>query len=58
MERVLSDHGDAVMRMLDVQYRMHEHIMTWPSQQLYHGRLQAHPSVAQHLLKLVFVFTE
>jgi ATP-dependent RNA/DNA helicase IGHMBP2 len=32
-------------RMLTVQYRMHEHIMGFSSQNFYGGQLQAHPSV-------------
>ncbi|KAL8606242.1 hypothetical protein ACOMHN_012874 [Nucella lapillus] len=51
MARVMEAHGDGVVRMLTTQYRMHRDIMLWSSQQLYHGRLQAHPSVAAHLLR-------
>lgn len=51
MERVIQMYGDKVVRMLTTQYRMHKDIMLWPSQQLYKGRLQAHDSVASHLLK-------
>ena len=51
MERLLKQYGDTVVRMLTVQYRMHQDIMIWPSQQLYDGRLTAHDSVAQHLLR-------
>lgn len=36
--------------MLTVQYRMHETIMKWASDELYHGRLTAHDSVRKHLL--------
>lgn len=32
-------------RMLTMQYRMHEHIMAFSSQQFYNGQLQAHQSV-------------
>ena len=32
-------------RMLTVQYRMHEHIMTFSSEQFYDGQLEAHQSV-------------
>jgi ATP-dependent RNA/DNA helicase IGHMBP2 len=32
-------------RMLTVQYRMHEHIMTFSSEQFYGGQLEAHQSV-------------
>ena len=51
MERVMEAHGDSVVRMLTTQYRMHHDIMLWSSQQLYHNKLQAHPSVATHLLR-------
>ena len=51
MERVMKAHGDSVVRMLTTQYRMHQDIMLWSSQQLYQSRLQAHPSVATHLLR-------
>lgn len=51
MERVVRLHGQAAVRMLATQYRMHELIMRWPSQRLYGGRLRAHHSVAQHLLR-------
>ncbi len=49
-DRLASRHADAITRMLTVQYRMHERIMEWPSRELYEGRLEAHPSVARHLL--------
>ncbi|XP_033917503.1 DNA-binding protein SMUBP-2 isoform X2 [Melopsittacus undulatus] len=51
MERLLDSYGQKVVRMLTVQYRMHEAIMHWASSELYDGRLTAHPTVAQHLLK-------
>ncbi|NXU76615.1 SMBP2 protein, partial [Oreotrochilus melanogaster] len=51
MERLLQRYGEQVVRMLRVQYRMHQDIMHWASTELYGGRLTAHPSVAQHLLK-------
>ncbi|XP_033095594.1 DNA-binding protein SMUBP-2-like [Anneissia japonica] len=51
MERVLDLHGDSVMRMLSVQYRMNDDIMRWPSEQLYDGKLLSHESVSDHLLK-------
>ncbi|MFO0963973.1 MAG: AAA domain-containing protein [Gemmataceae bacterium] len=50
MERLVARHGAAVTRRLDVQYRMHRSIMAFPSAQLYEGTLQAHSSVAGHLL--------
>ncbi|NXM48833.1 SMBP2 protein, partial [Gymnorhina tibicen] len=51
MERLAGHYGERAVRMLTVQYRMHRHIMEWASLELYGGRLSAHPSVAQHLLR-------
>ncbi|XP_034377122.1 DNA-binding protein SMUBP-2 [Arvicanthis niloticus] len=51
MERLAEKHGAAVVRMLTVQYRMHQAITCWASEAMYHGQLTAHPSVAGHLLK-------
>ncbi|XP_035827063.1 DNA-binding protein SMUBP-2 isoform X2 [Aplysia californica] len=54
MERLLKmlseEKGRDVVRMLTTQYRMHQDIMSWASEQLYQGKLTAHPSVATHLL--------
>lgn len=50
MERLAQLHGDRVTRRLTVQYRMHESIMTFPSQELYGGELEAAPPVRQHRL--------
>lgn len=51
MERVLSrEDGPSCVRMLTTQYRMHRDVMQWASDQLYQGKLIAHPSVADHLL--------
>ncbi|XP_048581003.1 DNA-binding protein SMUBP-2 isoform X2 [Nematostella vectensis] len=50
MERVVHQLGEKVVHMLTTQYRMHEAIMKWSSDQLYNGRLDAHVSVATHLL--------
>lgn len=36
--------------LLEVQHRMHEALMRFPSERLYGGRLRAHPSVAAHRL--------
>ncbi|NXD28159.1 SMBP2 protein, partial [Spelaeornis formosus] len=51
MERLAGRYGEQALRMLTVQYRMHRDIMEWASSELYSGRLRAHPSVAQHLLR-------
>ncbi len=50
MERQLEVHGDQISRMLNVQYRMHRDIMTFSSDQFYHGGLIAHRTVVEHTL--------
>ncbi|MFO0841194.1 MAG: AAA domain-containing protein [Gemmataceae bacterium] len=50
MERLVALHGDAVTRRLDVQYRMHERIMAFSSQEFYAGSLVAHEGVKAHRL--------
>lgn len=40
----------ATTRMLTVQYRMHERIMSWPAARFYDGRLVAAAAVRGHLL--------
>ncbi len=49
-DRLMQQHGEQISRMLTVQYRMHTRIMTFFSEELYEGKLQAHESVAAHLL--------
>ncbi|EIM87529.1 P-loop containing nucleoside triphosphate hydrolase protein [Stereum hirsutum FP-91666 SS1] len=49
-ERLEKLYGPGIKRMLTVQYRMHEQIAQFPSQVMYNSKLQAHPSVASHLL--------
>ena len=49
MEKCVAFHPESVV-LLEEQYRMHETIMNFSSKEFYEGRLQAHPSVAQHLL--------
>lgn len=51
MERLIQAHGDSVVRMLTVQYRMHSAIMAWASKEMYQGRLTAHSSVQSHTLR-------
>uniref|UniRef100_G3TPH3 Immunoglobulin mu DNA binding protein 2 n=1 Tax=Loxodonta africana TaxID=9785 RepID=G3TPH3_LOXAF len=51
MERLAEQHGERAVRLLTVQYRMHDAISQWASEALYGGQLTAHPSVAQHLLR-------
>lgn len=52
MERIINrkEDGNLCVRMLTTQYRMHRDIMQWASNQLYQGKLEAHSSVASHLL--------
>lgn len=52
MERIIArkEDGHTCVRMLTMQYRMHRDIMQWASDQLYQSKLEAHPSVASHLL--------
>jgi DNA polymerase III delta prime subunit len=50
MERLVRRFGPLVTRRLNVQYRMHEAIMDFSSQQFYEADLQAHDSVRHHLL--------
>ncbi|KAL8229878.1 hypothetical protein R6Q57_014778 [Mikania cordata] len=49
-ERLAVMYGDEVMSMLTVQYRMHEQIMSWSSNELYNSKIKAHASVAGHTL--------
>lgn len=49
-ERVLSDFGDEVKRMLKEQHRMHASLMALPSRTFYGGELRAHPAVAARTL--------
>jgi ATP-dependent RNA/DNA helicase IGHMBP2 len=41
-----------LVSLLNVQYRMHEAIMTFSNQQFYEGKLIAHESVAKHRLPM------
>lgn len=61
LEKCIQLHPEAVT-MLDIQYRMHSQIMGYSSKVFYKNSLQAHPSVAGHLLfendqPLVFIDT-
>ncbi|KAL6506041.1 hypothetical protein OROHE_022760 [Orobanche hederae] len=49
-ERLADLYGDDAMSMLTVQYRMHELIMNWSSEELYHGKIKAHATIAAHTL--------
>ncbi|XP_039115419.1 DNA-binding protein SMUBP-2 isoform X1 [Dioscorea cayenensis subsp. rotundata] len=49
-ERLADLYGEAVTSMLTVQYRMHELIMNWSSKELYDSKIEAHSSVARHVL--------
>jgi superfamily I DNA and/or RNA helicase len=43
--------GEAALRLLTVQHRMHATIMAFPSERMYGGRLEAAPAVAAHTLE-------
>jgi len=49
-DRLLSLHGPSVKRMLTTQYRMHEKIMRFPSDELYESKLVAADAVKTRLL--------
>ncbi len=51
MERLVKDYDHAVTRPLITQYRMHQDIMQFSSDQFYKGTLVAHDSVSKHLLR-------
>jgi DNA polymerase alpha-associated DNA helicase A len=48
--RLLNLHGNDIKRLLNVQYRMHQDIMHFPSKYLYDSELVADESVAKRLL--------
>ena len=50
-DRLLALHGQSLKRMLTTQYRMHENIMRFPSDELYDGELIAAEGVKARLLK-------
>lgn len=49
-DRLLSLHGHKIKRMLTTQYRMHDQIMRFPSDELYEGKLVAAESVGDKIL--------
>lgn len=50
-DRLLALHGPEIKRMLTTQYRMHEKIMRFPSDELYESKLVAAEHVRERLLK-------
>jgi ATP-dependent RNA/DNA helicase IGHMBP2 len=50
-ERLSERHGERFLRLLDVQYRMHEALMRFPSDSMYQGRLRAADEVATRRLE-------
>lgn len=51
-ERIIRDpRFAAVVRLLDIQYRMHHSISDWASENMYHGAIVSHESVAHHTLR-------
>lgn len=51
MERLMDQLGPAVSRRLEVQYRMHRHIMGFSSAEFYEDSLSASSLVSEHLLR-------
>ncbi|MCJ1432720.1 hypothetical protein MMC27_002077 [Xylographa pallens] len=49
-DRLLALHGSSIKRMLTTQYRMHENIMRFPSDELYESKLIAADAVKARLL--------
>ena len=49
-DRLLSLHGPSIKRMLTTQYRMHEKIMRFPSDEMYDSKLVADDAVKDRLL--------
>ncbi|PPQ95376.1 hypothetical protein CVT26_008221 [Gymnopilus dilepis] len=49
-DRLEAMYGSSIKRMLEVQYRMHDLICSFPSKTLYGSKLRSHESVASHLL--------
>jgi DNA polymerase alpha-associated DNA helicase A len=50
-DRLLDLYGDSVKTMLTVQYRMHDRIMRFPSDELYESKLTADKAAKARLLK-------
>ena len=50
MERLVNHYGSVVTRQLTTQYRMHNEIMQFSSEQFYSGSLLAHDTVGVHRL--------
>ncbi|KAA8647740.1 hypothetical protein EYZ11_000165 [Aspergillus tanneri] len=50
-DRLLAVHGPGIKRMLTTQYRMHDSIMRFPSDELYESKLTAADTVKARLLK-------
>ncbi|OAL39183.1 hypothetical protein AYO20_01501 [Fonsecaea nubica] len=50
-DRLLARHGPGIKRLLNTQYRMHEKIMRFPSDELYEGKLVAADAVKSRLLR-------
>ncbi|RLM74013.1 hypothetical protein C2845_PM15G03420 [Panicum miliaceum] len=50
LERASSLHDELLTTMLTVQYRMHDSIARWASNEMYDGLLKSSPSVASRLL--------
>jgi ATP-dependent RNA/DNA helicase IGHMBP2 len=45
-ERLMASNADNVKQLLTIQYRMHQQLMQFPSQEMYDGKLEAHATCA------------
>ncbi|MCA9093264.1 MAG: AAA family ATPase [Planctomycetaceae bacterium] len=50
MERLMTHNPEQISRRLTTQYRMHDEIMSFSSEEFYEGSLRGAPQVASHLL--------
>lgn len=50
LERAMTFHDGILATKLNTQYRMHDAIATWASNEMYGGMLQSSPLVSSHLL--------
>ncbi len=51
-ERLMTSNTDNVKQLLTIQYRMHQQLMQFPSQEMYQSKLEAHASCAERGLDI------
>jgi superfamily I DNA and/or RNA helicase len=57
-ERLARQHGERLVRLLSVQYRMHSALMHFPSESMYEGKLVAAPEASEHNLEQLGVSSD